>query len=80
MNVEEIRKYWISKPGVTEDFPFNDTTLFFKMGGKMFALLKLSEDSRDISLKCDPELANELLEQHHEVTPAWQFNKIIVPL
>ncbi|MCK4747486.1 MAG: MmcQ/YjbR family DNA-binding protein, partial [Bacteroidales bacterium] len=43
--------------------------------GKMFALLDHSEDSRGISLKCDPELAIELREQHPEVTPAWHFNK-----
>jgi predicted DNA-binding protein (MmcQ/YjbR family) len=42
---------------------------------KMFALLDLSEDSRGISLKCDPELAIELRERHTEVTPAWHFNK-----
>ena len=41
----------------------------------MFALLDLSEDSRGISLKCDPELAIELREQHPEVTPAYHFNK-----
>ena len=75
MNVEEIREYCISKPAVTEGFPFNDTALVFKVAGKMFALLDLSEDTRGISLKCDPELAIELREQHSEVTPAWHFNK-----
>ena len=79
MNVEEIRKYCISKPGVTEGFPFDDTALVFKVAGKMFALLDLSDDSRGISLKCDPELAIELREQHYEVTPAYHFNKIIIP-
>ena len=78
MNIEEIREYCISKPGVTEGFPFNDTALVFKMAGKMFALLDLSEESRGITLKCDPELAIELREQHPEVSPAWHFNKIIV--
>ena len=75
MNIEEIREYCISKPAVTEGFPFNDTALVFKVG-KMFALLDLSEDSRGLSLKCDPELAVELREKHSEVTPAWHFNKI----
>ena len=75
MNIEEIREYCIVKPGVTEGLPFNDTALVFKVAGKMFALLDLSEDSRVISLKCDPELAIELREQHPEVTPAWHFNK-----
>ncbi len=77
MNIEEIREYCLSKPGVTEGFPFNDTALVFKVAGKMFALLDLSEDSRGISLKCDPELTIELREQHPEVTPAWHFNKVI---
>ena len=79
MNIEEIREYCISKPAVTEGFPFNDTALVFKVAGKMFALLDLSED-RGISLKCDPELAIELREQHPEVTPAWHFNKVIMEL
>ncbi|MCK4751368.1 MAG: MmcQ/YjbR family DNA-binding protein, partial [Bacteroidales bacterium] len=48
--------------------------------GKMFALLDLSEDSRGLTLKCDPELAIELREQHPEVTPAWHFNKVIIAL
>jgi len=76
MNIEEIREYCITKPAVTEGFPFNDTALVFKVAGKMFALLDLSEDSRGISLKCDPELAIELRGRHAEVTPAWHFSKI----
>ena len=76
MNIEEIREYCLDKPGVTEGLPFNDTALVFKVMGKMFAVLDLSEDSRGITLKCDPELAIELREQHTEVTPAWHFNKV----
>jgi predicted DNA-binding protein (MmcQ/YjbR family) len=75
MNNEEIREYCLSKPDVTEGLPFNDTALVFKVAGKMFALLDLSEKSRGITLKCDPELAIELREHHSEVTPAWHFNK-----
>ncbi len=75
MNIEEIRNYCLHKKGVTESFPFNDTALVFKVAGKMFALLDLSEDSRGISLKCDPELAIELRAKYPEVTPAWHFNK-----
>lgn len=75
MNIEEIRDYCLAKPGVTEGFPFNDTALVFKVAGKMFALLDLSEDSRGISLKCDLELAIELRENYPEVKPAYHFNK-----
>ena len=79
MNIEEIREYCINKPGVTEGFPFNDTALVFKVAGKMFALLDISENSWGISLKCDPALAIELREKHPEITGAWHFNKIIIP-
>jgi predicted DNA-binding protein (MmcQ/YjbR family) len=80
MNHEEIREYCLSKPAVTEGFPFNDTALVFKVAGKMFALLDLSEDQRGISLKCDPELAIELRERHPEVTGAYHFSKVIMQL
>lgn len=76
MNHEEIREYCLAKPGVTESLPFNDTALVFKVMGKMFALLDLSEEGRGITLKCEPELARELRERHPEVTPAWHFNKV----
>ena len=75
MDFEEIREYCISKEGVTECFPFNDTALVFKVADKMFALLDLSEDSRGLTLKCDPDLAVELREHYSEVTPAYHFNK-----
>lgn len=75
MNIEELREYCLSKPGVTEGFPFNDTALVFKVAGKMFAVLDLSEEERGITLKCDPDLAIELREQYPGVVPAWHFNK-----
>jgi len=75
MDIEEIRAYCLSKKGVSECLPFNDTSLVFKVADKMFALLDLSEESRGISLKCDPEVAIELREQYAEVTPAYHFNK-----
>ena len=56
MNIEEIRDYCLARPGVTEGFPFNDTALVFEVMGRMFALLVLSENSRGISLKCDPQM------------------------
>jgi predicted DNA-binding protein (MmcQ/YjbR family) len=75
MNIEEIREYCLSKKGAIECLPFNDTALVFKVMDKMFALLDLSEDSKGITLKCDPELALEQREQYPEVTPAYHFNK-----
>ena len=74
MNVEDFREYCLSKKGVTESFPFDNTTLVFKVAGKMFALTSLDTGFR-VSLKCDPELAVSLREIYAAVTPAWHMNK-----
>ncbi len=74
MNIEELRAYCIAKPGVTEDFPFDETTLVFKVMGKMFALTDL-EGPLSMNLKCDPELALELREKHPCVLPGYHMHK-----
>jgi predicted DNA-binding protein (MmcQ/YjbR family) len=73
MNVEEIREYCLQKKGVAEGFPFDDNTLVFKVGGKMFALVALEKNS--MSLKCDPAKAIELREQYTAVMPGYHMNK-----
>ncbi len=75
MNIEEIREYCISKSGVEETFPFDETTLVFKVMGKMFALLPLQSENCRINLKCDPDRALELRESHHQIIPGFHMNK-----
>ena len=77
MNIEEIREYCLARPGVTEGFPFNDTALVFKVMGKMFTLLELSENSRGISLKCDPQMAVELRVFYEEVKQGYYSSRVI---
>src|ERR1700744_3033210 len=74
MNVEELRDYCLQKPGATESFPFDEHTLVFKVGGKMFLLTGLEEGDR-FNVKCDPELAIDLRERHPEVQPGYHMNK-----
>jgi predicted DNA-binding protein (MmcQ/YjbR family) len=74
MNIEEIRAYCISKDFVTESFPFDETTLVFKVHNKMFALVDI-EDKEFINLKCDPERALKLREEYSEITPGYHMNK-----
>jgi predicted DNA-binding protein (MmcQ/YjbR family) len=74
MNIEEFRKYCLSKKGVKEEMPFGDTTLVFKVIGKMFALTSLEGDF-SINLKCDPALALELREQYASVLPGYHMHK-----
>lgn len=75
MNIEEFRDYCLSKNHVTESFPFDEETLVFKVAGKMFALVGLEHHPATVSLKCNPEKALELREQHDEITPGYHMNK-----
>ena len=76
MNIEEFREFCLTKPGVTESFPFDEDTLVFKVGGKMFALTSLASFESGIALKCDPEKALQLREQFpDDVTDAYHMNK-----
>lgn len=74
LNIEAYRDYCIAKTGVTEDFPFDNRTLVFKVGGKMFALADV-EDFTGINLKCEPDYAVELREQYDGVKPGYHMNK-----
>ncbi len=74
MNIEDIRLYCINKKGVTESFPFDDTTLVFKVMNKMFALLNL-KSNHSINLKCDPDKAIVLREHYTSVMPGYHMNK-----
>lgn len=74
MNIEQIRDFCLSKEGVNESFPFNESTLVFKVYGKMFALLSL-EVPHSINLKCDPEEAIILRETYEFVIPGYHMNK-----
>jgi len=75
MNIETFREFCLAKPGVTEEFPFDETTLVFKVGGKMFALTDI-EGEFTIALKCDPEYSIELQERHSFITPAYHMSKV----
>lgn len=74
MDIESYRDYCISKPGVTEGFPFGEEVLVFKVMNKMFALTDI-EKFESINLKCDPERAIKLREENSAVKPGYHMNK-----
>jgi len=79
MNIENYFEYCLSKNGVTEHFPFDQDTLVFKVGGKMFALASLSEWEKgnpSVNLKCDPERAEELRAQYDDIIPGYHMSKV----
>ncbi len=75
MNVEEIRDYCLAKPHTTEEFPFDEETLVFKVKGKMFGLISLN-NPENMNLKCEPDYAIELREQYDgKIIPGYHMNK-----
>jgi len=82
MDIEQVREYTISLLGVTEDQPFGDNIITFRIEGKIFLCLWLGGGSHDIknseprfALKLTPDRNEELREQYSAVTPAWHWNK-----
>lgn len=78
MTVDLIRQYCLSKQCASEDFPFDEDTLVFKVLGKMFALVPLEKwesGQPSINLKCDPEYAIELRDNYQSIYAGYHMNK-----
>jgi predicted DNA-binding protein (MmcQ/YjbR family) len=78
MNIQQLYEFCLSKKGVTEHFPFDEDTLVFKVGGKMFALSSLKEWEKgtpSLNLKCNPERAEELRAEYEAIIPGWHMSK-----
>jgi predicted DNA-binding protein (MmcQ/YjbR family) len=74
MTITFFREYCLSKPGTSEDTPFDENTLCFKVVGKIFAIIDI-ELFQSVNLKCDPEKAVELREQYSDIVPGYHMNK-----
>lgn len=75
MNIEEVREYCLLKKGVTEEFPFDEDTLVFKVMGKMFLLTSLTGSPFSCNLKMDAELVEEYRERYKDVNEGYHMNK-----
>jgi predicted DNA-binding protein (MmcQ/YjbR family) len=79
MNLEKLYEYCLSKKGVTEHFPFDEDTLVFKVGEKLFALTSLSQFEKGeprVNLKCNPERALELRAEFEDIQPGYHMSKV----
>ena len=74
LHLDELRNHCLAKPAVTESFPFDASTLVFKVAGKMFALCDV-DDFTGINVKCDPDHALDLRERYAAVAPGYHMNK-----
>jgi predicted DNA-binding protein (MmcQ/YjbR family) len=70
-----LRKLCLGFPGAEETFPFGAETSVFKVGGKMFALAQLAREPLKVSVKCEPELGEQLRGTYDEIEPGYHLNK-----
>ena len=76
MNLEEFREYCLSLPYVTEDMPFGEDVLVFRICNRIFVLTNLESVPLRVSLKCNPERAIKLREQYPEqIIAGYHLNK-----
>ncbi|WP_439127510.1 MmcQ/YjbR family DNA-binding protein [Polaribacter sp.] len=78
MHVEQLRDFCIAKKGVTEHFSFDQSTLVFKVMGKMFALTPLEKWEKGdsfVNLKCDPEKSEVLRADYEGIYPGFHMSK-----
>ena len=74
MDLESFHSFCLSMNGVTEEFPFGEETIVFKVMGKMFTLTDVIT-FESVNLKCDPEVGVELREKYPAVMPGYHMNK-----
>jgi predicted DNA-binding protein (MmcQ/YjbR family) len=75
MDFEDVKQYCLNKKSVTMDFPFDENTLVFRVGGKIFLLTNINKPDLSINLKCDPLLAASLRQEYASITPGYHMNK-----
>jgi predicted DNA-binding protein (MmcQ/YjbR family) len=75
MDAAALRRCCLSHPGSVEEFPFDATTSVFKVAGKIFAVSPLRSAPLTVSLKCEPDMAEQLRADHGAIRPGYHLNK-----
>jgi predicted DNA-binding protein (MmcQ/YjbR family) len=70
-----LRKLCLDFPGASETFPFGPEHSVFKVEGKLFAISALHASPLRVSLKCEPDLAEQLRAAHPAIAPGYHLNK-----
>jgi predicted DNA-binding protein (MmcQ/YjbR family) len=70
-----LRRFCLGQPGAAEEFPFGRETSVFKVGGKMFAIAALQRKPLQVSVKCEPEVGEQLRGSYDEIEPGYHLNK-----
>lgn len=91
MNHKTVENYILSLPSTILDYPFGEDVAVYKFlppakkgtkagpadtsRGKMFALISEHKQPVNLSLKCDPQLAEVLRAKYETVLPGYHLNK-----
>jgi len=75
MNHEAAKAYLLSKPEAREDYPFGPPVLVPKIKGSMFATLTKQDGVPHLTLKCDPQYADELRDMYDSIVPGHHMNR-----
>jgi predicted DNA-binding protein (MmcQ/YjbR family) len=75
MDHKTVETYILSMPNARLDYPFGEDVAVYKVGDKMFALIREGKQPLQLSLKCDPQLSKVLREKYEEVMPGYHLNK-----
>ena len=82
MTRTQLDKILLAKPQTWLDYPFGEGTAVYKVGqagdetgAKMFAIVAENKSPLQISLKCDPLLADTLRQKYNTVMPGYHLNK-----
>ncbi len=75
MDLPDAIAHCLTKPGSEETTPFGPDVLVYKVAGKAFALTVPDKFPPRINLKCDPERAVSLRDEHDAIVPGYHMNK-----
>ena len=78
ISLEQITDYCMNFAGSTQDFPFDQETMVFKVMEKIFLAVNIAwwmEGIEKINLKCDPKRALQLREEYESIIPGYHMNK-----
>jgi predicted DNA-binding protein (MmcQ/YjbR family) len=75
VTASQLRKACLAFAGASEEYPFGPQAAVFKVAGKIFAISMLEARPLQVSLKCEPSLAEQLRAAHPAIAPGYHLNK-----
>jgi len=76
MNKETIHAYWLKLRGTTHDYKEEWQADRYHIGGKMYVMMGGDGTGRPVlTLKCEPNRAEELREAYEGIIPGYYMNK-----